>query len=57
MHSFVLACENISALDLDGYFNFMCVGLTAAVGSCSNSWHVMWCHSACVCMFVCLAHV
>lgn len=29
--------------------HFMCVALTAALGSCSNSWHVMCSHYAYVC--------
>ena len=51
VHIFVLACESISALDLNGSFHFLCV-LTAALRSCSNSWRVMWLHYACVCVCV-----
>lgn len=45
---FVLACETINALDLNGSFHFMSVRCTAALGSCSNILHVMWLHYACV---------
>lgn len=52
MHIFLYLL--VSALDLNGSFHFMCVGLTAALGSCSNSWHVMWLHYACVGISVCV---
>lgn len=50
VHISVLECQSVNAL---GSFHFVRVAVTAALGSCSNSWHVMWLHYARV--YVCVS--
>jgi len=50
---YICVLENINAVDLNGSFHFMCVGLTAALRSCSNSWRIMCLHYACV--YICVS--